>query len=343
MADSLEPQDLSAVGLAYARTLSDDLGALLGTDIAIGVPTVETVGPDAVLEDDLPIALSVCKNKHEESQVYYCLMSRQAAVTLACLLMGQPEERINEMRRESLDEDALDAYSEVMNLATAVLSRMFTDQYGLPPVGVESTVEVGTPSADESWLQADEFALLRYPISIPGYDDESLTMVFPPEVAHAWFGMAIGPFAESDPPDGLDDEEDRDENTIEPTSIVFIEPSEELRNVIEDLEEEIIHSIWTMDPEEFDPDDLDEFADVGAFFIEWDLSIRTGLDFVECLRAQELTQDTPILMMSETPTQSKVHLAIRVGANSFITKPIDLEQIHAKLDPLLLARQRTMS
>ncbi len=338
MADSVEPQDLSVVGLAYARAFTDDLRALVGADIALNSPEIETVAAGTVVECGVPMARTTCANKEEEGQTYFCLVSRRVAVTLACMLMGHPEERVKEMREQPLDEEMLDAFGEVMNLGTAVLSRMFTDQYGLPPVGVESTIEVESPGADEPWLDADEYVIARYAIAIPGYEDGSLTMVFPPDVANAWFGIQIGRFGKSG--DATAGDEDRDENTIEPTSIVFIEPDEELRNEIEDMEESLIHSIWTIDPEEFDPDELEEFAEVGAFFIEWDLAIRTGLDFVECLRGEELTENTPVVMMCATPTDFKVRTAIRSGANSFVSKPLDLAELHARLDPLLLARQR---
>ena len=54
-------------------------------------------------------------------------------------------------------------------------------------------------------------------------------------------------------------------------------------------------------------------------------------------------REVPILIMSETPTESKVRTAIRSGADSFVTKPLDLEELRARLDPLLLARQRAAS
>ena len=100
---------------------------------------------------------------------------------------------------------------------------------------------------------------------------------------------------------------------------------------------------WTLDPDEFDPDELDEFSDVGAFFIEWNLDIRTGVDFLETLRGDERTSATPILMMSNEATEGKVRAAIRSGADSFISKPIDLEEIAIRLNPLLLARQKAMA
>ncbi|MCH7866254.1 MAG: response regulator [Myxococcales bacterium] len=338
MAEPLETQDLAVIGLAYARAFTEDLRALVGAEITIGTPRIETVRADSVIEDEQPLARTTCKNKKNAEEQYHCLVSRSMAVTLACLLMGHTEERLKEMRELPLDEETLDAFGEVMNLGTAVLSRLFTDKYGLPPVGVLSTVELTSPMEDTEWLVDAEYLRCHFPVNIPGYGDESLVIVFPPNVAHEWFGVDIGPFAESSGSE--EDQGELDEDAIESTSIVFIEPNEETRNEMEDLEDDMIHSIWTIDPEEFDPDELDEFAEVGAFIIEWDLDIRTGLDFVECLREDEHLREVPILMMSATPSEAKVRTAIRSGANSFVRKPIDLDELQSRLDPLLLARQR---
>lgn len=338
MAEPVETQDLSSIGLAYARAFTEDLRALVGAEVTIGTPEIESVQAAAVVQSDQPLARTTCKNKQDSEQQYHCLVSRSMAVTLACLLMGHTEERLKEMRELPLDEETLDAFGEIMNLGTAVLSRLFTDKFDLPPVGVVATEELSSPLSDTEWLVDPEYVRVHFPVTIPGYGDESLTIVFPPNVAHDWFGIDIGEYAESISSDEVDGEQDED--AIEPISIVFIEPDEETRNDIEDLEEELIHSIWTIDPEEFDPDELDEFSDVGAFVIEWDLNIRTGLDFLECLREDETIRGVPILMMSATPSDAKVRTAIRSGADSFVTKPLDLEELQTRLDPLLLARQR---
>ncbi len=335
MADSSKAQDLADVGAAYARAFAGDLEALVGASIKIAAPTIETLVPDTVVVDRDPIALTRCHNKNDHEQVYFCWVSRSVAVTLACMLMGHPEERMKEMRSEPLDEEMLDAFGEVMNLGTALLSRMFTDDYALPPVGVLSTSEVTKPKADTSWIEGEEFVVARFPVSIPESEEAVLSIAFPPSAAHHWFGYDLGPFARREKA-----VHEIEEGDIEPTSVVFIDPDEETRNDIEDLEEGFLHSIWTIDPDEFDPDELDEFAEVGAFFIEWDLATRTGLDFVECLRGDELTAEAAILMMSSEPTDAKVRTALRSGADSFVTKPVELEEVSARLDPLLRVLQR---
>jgi CheY-like chemotaxis protein len=339
--DSDSTHDLNKIATAYAKALTDDLSALVGTEITIGSPSVEVVSAGDIAADELPVGLTTCKNKEDEEDVYFNLVSRAVAVTMACLLMEQPEERVKELAEEPLDDASLDAFGEVMNVCTAVLSRVFTDEYDLPPVGVESNREAESPSIDSTWLTAPQVSVVRFQISIPNYEDGTLTMVFPPGVARKWFGID---FDEESEDEAVEPECEVSETQIEiePTQIVFIEPSEEIRNEIEDMEEGMEHSIWTMDPEEFDPDELKEFADVGVFFIEWDLAIRTGLDLLECLRGEELTQFTPIVMMSDTPTEGKVRTAIRSGANSFMAKPVTLADLKARLDPLLLERQRAV-
>ena len=338
MADSPESQDLSEVGLAYARAFSDDLRALVGTDVSLKGPIVATESRNEAIVDDATIAHTVCHSKENSDLIYHVTVPASSAITIACLLMGHGEERIKEMREQPLDEETLDAFGEVMNLATAVLSRIFTDQYQLPPLGVVSLEEVDSPQIDNQWLDAGEYAVARFKLQIPGFEDGPFVLLFPHPVAKEWFGIQLKG-ADGDE-DGRRDAGEYDEDQIEPTSIVFIDPSEDSRNDIEDLEDELGHSVWTLDPDEFDPDELDEFSDVGAFFIEWNMEIRTGVDFLETLRCDERTVGVPILMMSEEPTDGRVRAAIRSGANSFVSKPIDLEEVNVRLNPLLLARQK---
>jgi len=333
MTDSVKSQDLEKVCTAYAKAFSGDLEALVGVAVKLGRPEVSLVDSDKVVVDPDPIAVTLCHNKNDSEQTYYGVIPRALAATLGGMLMGYPEERMKESRSLPMDEELLDAFGEVMNLGTAVMSRLFTDDYNLPPVGAGETRQVEKPKADTSWIPGGKFAVARFAFELEGFEDATLSMVFPPNVAQPWFGYSIGAS------DRVAQSEPVDLGEIEPTSVVFIEPNEETRNEIEDLEEDFVHSILTIDPEEFDPDELSEFADVGAFLIEWNLETRTGLDFLECLRGDEVTRGAAILMMSPQPTESKVRTALRSGADGFVTKPVDLEEISGRLDPLLAQRQ----
>ncbi len=333
----LKPQNLEEVCTAYAKAFAGDLEALVGVNVKLGRPEVSTADPDGIALDGDPIALTRCHNKNDDGQIYFCMVSRALASTLGGMLMGYPEERMKESRAQPMDEELLDAFGEVMNLGTAVLSRLFTDDYNLPPVGVVGTEQIEKPKADTVWLEGDCFAVVRFEFGLEGFEDCTLSMMFPPNAAHHWFGYAIGEYGRTAKSAPVATGE------IEPTQVVFIEPDEETRNDIEDLEDDFLHSIWTIDPDEFDPDELNEFAEVGAFFIEWDLDTRTGLDFLECLRGDAITRGAAIVMMASKPTESKVRTALRSGADSFIAKPFEVEELSERLDPLLAVRQQASS
>ncbi|MDP6978830.1 MAG: hypothetical protein QF570_09555 [Myxococcota bacterium] len=337
MADSTRPQNLEEVCTVYAKAFAGDLEALVGVKVKLGRPEVATAAPGGIALDSDPIALTRCRNKNDDEQTYFWVVSRALAVTLGGMLMGYPEESMKESRAQPMDEELLDAFGEVMNLGTAVMSRLFTDDYNLPPVGVVETSQIEKPKADVAWLEGEAFAVARFEFELEGFEDSTLTVAFPPSAAHHWFGYAIGPYGRASKAASVASGE------IEPTSVVFIEPDEETRNDIEDLEDDFVHSIWTIDPDEFDPDELTEFADVGAFFIEWDLDTRTGLDFLECLRGDEITRGAAIVMMSTDPTEAKVRTAIRSGADSFIAKPFETVELDGRLNPLLAQRQQSES
>lgn len=333
MSDAAKSHDLEEIGRAYAKALTIDLEALVGVRVKLGSPEVSVVKAAAVITDSEPMAVTRCHNKNDDEQIYYCTVTRALAVSLGGMLMGYPEERWKELSGQPMDADLLDAFGEVMNLATAVLSRLFTDDYNLPPLGVVDTNELEKPASDQSMIEGKAFVVVRFPFELQDSADSVFSIAFPPNAAHHWFGYAIGDYSDADASATAFTGE------LEPTSVVFIEPNEETRNDIEDLEDEFFHSIWTLDPDELDPDELAEFAEVGAFFIEWDLATRTGLDFLECLRGDEITRDAVIIMMSAEPTEAKVRTAIRSGADTFMAKPVELEDMSERLNPLLLERQ----
>ncbi len=333
MSDEL---DLAAIGLSFARAVSEDLRALVGVEIAIKGPTVEWLDRRAALIDDDAVGYTRCRAKDESGHGFFLVMPRAEAVTLACLLMGQGEERIKELRTEPMDEDNLDAYGEVISLANAVLSRILSEENHLPAVAIEQTAEMDSPIIDQSWMPGDEFYVARYRVLIPGFEDGRLDLIFPPEVATSWFGIGKGGVRRG--ADGTYDDEDGEEVDGD-ISIVVIDSSMDDRNEAEDLEDDLGWSVWALDPVEFDPDDLEEMVEVSGFFIEWDLNVRSGIDLMETLRSDDRTRGIPIIIVSREPTERMVKVSVKAGADSFAKKPYNGEEMTARLLPLL-ARAR---
>ena len=53
----------------------------------------------------------------------------------------------------------------------------------------------------------------------------------------------------------------------------------------------------------------------------------TGLDMVEFLRRQTETKNLPIVMLSSEAADTMVDKAIELGADSYVTKPVTLDEL----------------
>ena len=57
--------------------------------------------------------------------------------------------------------------------------------------------------------------------------------------------------------------------------------------------------------------------------LDWNMPNLSGIDFLKQLRAREEYKDTPIIMVTSEAARLNVVEAIRAGATSYITKPIN--------------------
>lgn len=53
----------------------------------------------------------------------------------------------------------------------------------------------------------------------------------------------------------------------------------------------------------------------------------TGLDMVEFLRRRSDTKDLPIVMLSSEATDVMVDKAMEIGADSYVTKPVTIDEL----------------
>lgn len=67
------------------------------------------------------------------------------------------------------------------------------------------------------------------------------------------------------------------------------------------------------------------------FFVDWIMPGMSGVEFVSWLRAQKLTQATPVLMVTAQRDLSQITEALQKGANEYIMKPFSKEAIEEKL------------
>jgi CheY-like chemotaxis protein len=71
-----------------------------------------------------------------------------------------------------------------------------------------------------------------------------------------------------------------------------------------------------------------------AILLDLHLADATGYDVLERLRADPGTASIPVVMMSADTTRSSLERALQLGANEFLTKPVDANRLLAILAEL---------
>ncbi|NWG33582.1 MAG: response regulator [Chloroflexi bacterium] len=67
----------------------------------------------------------------------------------------------------------------------------------------------------------------------------------------------------------------------------------------------------------------------------------TGLDMVEFLRRRPDTKDLPIVMLSSETADVTVDQAMQLGADSYVTKPVTLEELEKAMSAAFDKRLQT--
>ncbi len=85
----------------------------------------------------------------------------------------------------------------------------------------------------------------------------------------------------------------------------------------------------------------------GLILLDLKLPKLSGLAVLRRLRMDSNTADIPIIVFSELSEQPDVLLSYKIGANSFVSKPVDIEQYRILLNELssywLHPRQRKLA
>jgi len=125
-------------------------------------------------------------------------------------------------------------------------------------------------------------------------------------------------------------------------SILFIEDDREMRDLVARHLEESGFDVQTVeDGIKGQASALQCSPDLILFDLM--LPILDGLTLCERLKRDERTSNIPILMTTALPgLKDKVNKFNWTGADDYITKPFDLEELHVRIKALLMRTNRAM-
>ena len=74
---------------------------------------------------------------------------------------------------------------------------------------------------------------------------------------------------------------------------------------------------------------------VDAIVADYEMPRLNGLDFIRALRALPMHEHTPLLMLSGTDETSKKILCLKAGADDYIVKPFNPEELEIRIKKVL--------
>ncbi len=322
--------DSSKLCSDFGQFLQEDLGALLGVSLQLQGPTREDLRRGQQACGDAPVVCAPCRAEGADSGPVLCAPAADA-VALGGVLRGLDAEALAAKREVPPDPDLLEGIGEVLETASASLSRAL-DAAGLAGVQRGEVRFVERPDADDDWVPGGALRRLRWTLSIPDQPDAVFDLLLPAAVLDAWSGErpeSAGAEGAGEPT-SLESRPAPQREIPEDAALIAVAADEETRASWEALEAELGHAVASLDPGALLASGLGELEEAGAVVVDWDLQVCAGVDLVGLLRLRPETRHLPLALASERPTREMVRAALQCGADTFLMKPYDPEEVRAR-------------
>lgn len=76
---------------------------------------------------------------------------------------------------------------------------------------------------------------------------------------------------------------------------------------------------------------LSEHPETELVFVDWNMPVMNGIDFVRALRSNPLNIQTKVFMVTSENTLAAIMIALKAGVDEFIMKPFTSEILLDKL------------
>lgn len=335
------------------KQAGEESGMLLGQELSIALSDSLSTSKNSYFGglDDGCFVLGVDSGEAYGGQ-FYLVFSLRDAIVMSCILLGIPPARIQEKKRLSIIEnDDIDAFSEIANMVNGALNTVFQGLLPnkvrlklLPPKKYIPDIDKLSP---EEPLPDGDYLMFRSKLEMPGQEMNHLDVLIPvalgnlfdpqPEVAEA--GDEVVPGAET--AGGADSEAATDAAGGEEAeagppvasgveSIIVLEDDEEQRRQMIEL---VSFTGYQVAEGTLNADMKELFAGRNVKLVIIGSQNADDRELAVCIKVNAIRQDfpPPIIMSAECWTRTAVLKALKYGARDIIIKPLNDDDVTSKV------------
>lgn len=81
-------------------------------------------------------------------------------------------------------------------------------------------------------------------------------------------------------------------------------------------------------------DRLEEHPDIDLIFLDLNMPVMTGSEFLQILKADPVLADIPVVIVSTIDSESETVKALKEGATAYLTKPFNAGELRQLMEQL---------
>jgi len=336
------------------KQAGEESGMLLGQELSIALSDSLSTSKSSYFGglDDACFVLGIDSGEAYGGQFYLVFLLRDAIV-MSSILLGIPPARIQEKKRLSIIEnDDIDAFSEIANMVNGALNTVFqgtlSNKVRLKLLSPKKYIPEVDQLSPEEPLPDGDYLMFRSKLEMPGQEMNHLDVLIPVALGNLYDppSAAVEPEnevpAETETADGdgavAATEEDAEAVQAETAlaesvgvdSIVVLEDNGEQRQQMVEL---VSFTGYQVAEGTLNADIKELFAGRNVKLVIIGSQDADDRELAVCIKVNAIRQDfpPPIIMSAECWTRTAVLKALKYGARDIIIKPFNSDDVTSKI------------
>ncbi|MDD2851642.1 MAG: response regulator [Desulfuromonadaceae bacterium] len=324
------------------KQAGEESGMLLGQELSIELLDSLSTSKSSYFGglDDGCFVMGVESGEAYSGQ-FYLIFSLRDAIVMSSILLGIPPARIQEKKRLSIIEnDDIDAFSEIANMVNGALNTVFQSTLPnkvrlklLPPKKYIPEIDQLSP---EEPLPDGDYLMFRSKVEMPGQEMNHLDVLIPIVLGELFDPQPLAPEPEG-PAEGAEAGASADEAAGSAVSdgpgvdsIVVLEDDEEH---LQQMSELLTFTGYQIAEGSLGADLKELFAGRNVKLVMIGSYDADDRELAVCIKVNAMRQDSPppIIMSAERWTRTAVLKALKYGARDIIMKPFNGDDVNAKV------------